>query len=69
MKLWEYVDKNVRLILKDGTSIKGRVVDWFDGYALDGPDELAIGDCSYPEDIIQEIKIVRAQFNLGDFID
>ena len=65
MKLWEYVDK----ILKDGTSIKGRVVEWFDGYALDGPDELVIGDCSYPEDIIKEIKIVRAQFNLGDFID
>ncbi|EGU69718.1 conserved domain protein [Streptococcus mitis bv. 2 str. SK95] len=27
MKLWEYVDKNVRLILEDGTYIKGRVVD------------------------------------------
>ncbi|WP_247954600.1 hypothetical protein [Streptococcus oralis] len=40
MKLWEYVDKNVRLILEDGTSIKGRVVDWFDGYDLDGPDEI-----------------------------
>lgn len=24
MKLWECVDKNVRLILEDGTSIKGR---------------------------------------------
>lgn len=69
MKLWEYVDKNVRLILKDGTSIKGWVVDWFDAYDLDGPDESVIGDCSYPEDIIKEIKIVRAQFNLGDFID
>ena len=46
MKLWEYVDKNVRLILEDGTSIKGRVVDWFDGYDLDGPDEIVIGDRS-----------------------
>ncbi len=52
MKLWEYVDKNVRLILEDGTSIKGRVVDWFDGYDLDGPDEIVIGDRSYPEDKI-----------------
>ena len=47
-------------ILKDGTSIKGWVVDWFDAYDLDGPDESVIGDCSYPEDIIKEIKIVRA---------
>ena len=60
MKLWEYVDKNVCLILEDGTSIKCWVVDWFDAYDLDGPDELVIGDCSYPEDIIKEIKIVRA---------
>lgn len=69
MKLWEYVDKNVRLILEDGTSIKGRVVDWFDGYDLDGPDEIVIGDRSYPEDIIKKIKIISAQFNLDDFID
>ena len=54
MKLWECVDKNVRFILEDGTSIKGRLVDWFDGYDLDGPDELVIGDRSYPEDIYQE---------------
>ncbi len=27
------------------------VVDWFDGYDLDGPDEIVIGDRSYPEDI------------------
>ena len=60
MKLWEYVDKNVRLILEDGTSIKGRVGDWFDGYDLDGPDESVIGDCSYPEDIIKKIKIISA---------
>ena len=52
--------KMFRLILEDGASIKGRVVDWFDGYDLDGPDESVIGDCSYPEDIIKEIKIVRA---------
>lgn len=58
MKLWEYVDKNVRLILEDGTSIKGRVIDWFDGYDLDGPDEIVIGDRSYPEDIIKKIKII-----------
>lgn len=60
MKLWEYVDKNVRLILEDGAYIKGRAVDWFDGYALDAPDELVIDDRSYPEDIIKEIKIIRA---------
>ena len=69
MRLWEYVDKNVSLVLEDGTSITGKVVDWFDGYDLDGFDEIVIGERSYPENIIKEIKIVRAQFNLGDFID
>jgi len=60
LRLWEYVDKKVRLVLKDGTSITGKVVDWFDGYDLDGFDEIVIGDYSYPENIIKEIKIINA---------
>ena len=60
MRLWEYVDKNVRLVLKDGTSITGKVRDWYDGYDLDGSDEIVIGDRSYPENIIKEIKIISA---------
>ena len=65
MRLWEYVDKNVRLVLKDDTSITGKVIDWYDGYDLDGSDEIVIGDYSYPENIIKEIKIISAQFDLG----
>ncbi|RHE64321.1 4-hydroxy-3-methylbut-2-enyl diphosphate reductase [Streptococcus parasanguinis] len=60
MKLWEYVDKKVYLVLEDGTSITGKVVDWFDGYDLDGSDEIVIGDHSYPENIIKETKIISA---------
>lgn len=60
MRLWEYVDKKVRLILEDGTSITGKVIDWYDGYDLDGADEIVIGDHSYPENIIKEIKIISA---------
>ena len=67
MRLWEYVDKKVYLVLEDGTSITGKVVDWFDGYDLDGSDEIVIGDHSYPENIIKEIKIISAQFDLGAF--
>lgn len=67
MRLWEYVDKNVRLVLEDGTSITGKVIDWYDGYDLDGADEIVIGDHSYPENIIKEIKIISAQFELGAF--
>lgn len=67
MRLWEYVDKNVSLVLEDGTSITGKVVDWFDGYDLDGFDEIVIGERSYPENIIKEIKIISAQFELGAF--
>ena len=67
MRLWEYVDKNVRLILEDGTSITGKVIDWYDGYDLDGADEIVIGDHSYPENIIKEIKIINAKNNLGTF--
>ena len=58
MKLWEYVDKKVYLVLEDGTSITGKVIDWYDGYDLDGSDEIVIGDRSYPENIIKEIKII-----------
>ena len=58
MRLWEYVDKNVRLVLKDDTSITGKVIDWYDGYDLDGSDEIVIGDYSYPENIIKEITIL-----------
>jgi hypothetical protein len=50
----------VCLVLEDGTSITGKVVDWFDGYDLDGSDEIVIGDHSYPENIIKEIKIISA---------
>ena len=60
MKLWEYVDKKVYLVLEDGTSITGKVVDLFDGYDLDGSDEIVIGDHSYPENIIKETKIISA---------
>lgn len=60
MRIWEYVDKKVYLVLEDGTSITGKVVDWFDGYNLDGSDEIVIGDHSYPENIIKEIKIISA---------
>ena len=31
MRLWEYVDKKVYLVLEDGTSITGKVIDWYDG--------------------------------------
>ena len=67
MRLWEYVDKKVRLVLEDGTSITGKVIDWYDGYDLDGSDEIVIGDHSYPENIIKEIKIISAQYILGAF--
>ena len=50
----------MRLVLEDGTSITGKAVDWFDGYDLDGADEIVIGDHSYPENIIKEIKIISA---------
>jgi len=60
LRLWEYVDKKVYLVLEDGTSITGKVVDWFDGYDLDGSDEIVICDHSYPENIIKEIKIISA---------
>ena len=33
---------------------------WYDGYDLDGADEIVIGDHSYPENIIKEIKIISA---------
>lgn len=58
MKLWEYVDKRVRLILNDGISVIGKVYDWFDGYDLDGEDEIVIDDYSYPESSIKEIRIL-----------
>ncbi|KXT85605.1 hypothetical protein JavanS354_0014 [Streptococcus satellite phage Javan354] len=61
MKLWEYVDKNVRLVLSDGTSIVGKVIDWFDGYDLDGYDEIVIDDYSYSESSIKEIEIVKGE--------
>ena len=67
MRLWEYVDKNVRLVLKDDTSITGKVIEWYDGYDLDGSDEIVIGDHSYPENIIKEIKIISFQYILGAF--
>ena len=57
----------MRLVLEDGTSITGKVVDWFDGYDLDGADEIVIGYHSYPENIIKEIKIINAKNNLGTF--
>ena len=60
MRLWEYVDKNVRLVLKDDTSITGKVIEWYDSYDLDGSDEIVIGDHSYPENIIKEIKIISS---------
>ena len=60
MRLWEYVNKKVRLVLEDGTSITGKVIDWYDGYDLDGADEIVIGDHSYPENIIKEITIISA---------
>ncbi|KXT79055.1 4-hydroxy-3-methylbut-2-enyl diphosphate reductase [Streptococcus sp. DD13] len=60
MKLWEYVDKNVHLVLSDGTSIIGKVDEWFDGYDLDGDDEIVIADLSYPESAIKEIEIISA---------
>jgi hypothetical protein len=46
MRLWEYVDKKVYLVLEDDTSITGKVIDWYDGYDLDGSDEIVIGDHS-----------------------
>ena len=42
MKLWEYVNKTVRLALVDGTSVIGKVLDWYDGVDLDGDDEIVI---------------------------
>lgn len=58
MKLWEYVDENVHLLLDDGTSVTGKVDDWFDGYDLDGDDEIVINYHSYSESSIKEIKII-----------
>ena len=45
---------------KDDTSSTGKVIEWYDGYDLDGSDEIVIGDHSYPENIIKEIKIISS---------
>lgn len=58
MRLWEYVDKKVYLVLEDGTSITSTVLDWYDGFDLDGDDEIVIGDYSYPESSIKEIEVI-----------
>lgn len=58
MKLWEYVNKTVRLVLVDGTSVIGKVADWYDGFDIDGDDEIVIGDQSYPESTIKKIEVL-----------
>lgn len=58
MKLWEYINKDVRIILNDGTSVSGKVSDWFDGYDIDGEDEIVIDKQSYSEDNIKQIEII-----------
>lgn len=58
MKLWEYVNKTVRLVFIDGTFVIGKVLDWYDGFDLDGDDEIVIGDYSYPESSIKEIEVI-----------
>ncbi|HEL2509865.1 4-hydroxy-3-methylbut-2-enyl diphosphate reductase [uncultured Streptococcus sp.] len=58
MKLWEYVNKTVRLALVDGTSVIGKVLDWYDGVDLDGDDEIVIEDHSYPESSIKQIEVI-----------
>ncbi|MGT2834027.1 4-hydroxy-3-methylbut-2-enyl diphosphate reductase [Streptococcus hyointestinalis] len=58
MKLWEYVDKTVRLVLVDGTSVTGKVIDWYDGFDLDGDDEIVIEFQSYPESSIKQIEVI-----------
>ncbi len=44
--------------LEDGTSITGKVVDWFDGYDLDGSDEIVIGDHSYLRTLLRNQRII-----------
>lgn len=58
MKLWEYVGKKVKLVLKDGRVIVGVVEDWNDGYTLDGYDEIVIDFYAYAENEIESIELV-----------
>lgn len=59
MKLWEYVGKKVRLTLTDGRIIVGLVEDWYDGYTLDGDDEIAIREYTYSESYINKIEVIN----------
>lgn len=57
MKLWLYVGKNVKLVLKDGQIVEGVAVDWNDSEDV-GEDEIAIGFQYYGESQISTIEVV-----------
>ena len=58
MKLWQYVGKKVKVVLKNGNVITGVVEDWNDGYTLDGYDEIIIGFYAYAENEIESIELI-----------
>ncbi|WP_137607590.1 4-hydroxy-3-methylbut-2-enyl diphosphate reductase [Lactiplantibacillus daoliensis] len=57
MKLWLYVGKNVRLVLKDGQVVEGLALDWNDSEDV-GEDEISIGFQYYGESQISTIEVV-----------
>jgi len=57
MKLWLYVGKGVRLVLKDGRIIEGVAWDWYDPEDV-GEQEIVIGYQSYGESQISTIEVV-----------
>lgn len=57
MKLWLYVGKNVKLVLKDGQIIEGLAQDWNDSEDV-GEDEIAIDYQYYGESRIRTIEVI-----------
>lgn len=57
MKLWKYVNKNVKMELYDGTTVLGYVSDWNDEYST-GEDEIFIGTRIYGLSEIKSIEII-----------
>jgi len=57
MKLWTYVGKKVKIVLKDGQTITGMALDWNDSEDV-GEDEISVGFQYYGESQIKTIEVI-----------
>jgi len=57
MKLWTYVGKKVKIVLKDGQTITGMALDWNDSEDV-GEDEISVGFQYYGESKIKTIEVI-----------